>query len=97
LNGSQQQEPACGAIYQPYGPIELASINAMIAELALDALLDVRSLSTHRIWATAAERLHRRGGNWSPEWARIAGGEGARIMERPWPAAGSATLQVAAE
>lgn len=32
------EEPACGPHYQPYGPVELAYVNAMIAEVALDCL-----------------------------------------------------------
>jgi hypothetical protein len=96
-DGSERQEPACGAIYQPYGPIELAFISAMIAELALDALLGIRTLSTQRIWTTSTERLRGLGGQWSPEWLRINSDEGSRIVERPWPGAGEAALQVAAE
>jgi hypothetical protein len=95
-DGSERHEPACGAVYQPYGAVELAFINAMISELSLDALLDIRSLSTHRIWTTAAERLHLLGGRWSREGERMTGGEGARIIECSWPPAGEVSLRVAA-
>jgi molybdopterin/thiamine biosynthesis adenylyltransferase len=38
-NGAtERQEPACGAVYQPYGPVELGFVNSLTAELALDAL-----------------------------------------------------------
>lgn len=95
--GSQQQEPACGSVYQPYGPVELAYIHAMIAELALDALLGLCPLSTHRVWATSGERLRRLGGDWSKEWREIAAGEAPRMLERSWTAARDPSLQEAAE
>jgi molybdopterin/thiamine biosynthesis adenylyltransferase len=39
-----RQEPACGATYQPYGPVELMYVTALVSELAVDCLLAVRSL-----------------------------------------------------
>lgn len=33
------EEPACGAHYQPYGPIELGFVTSLVAQLALDCLL----------------------------------------------------------
>ena len=46
-----KHEPACGAVYQPYGPIELSWTTALASALALDCLLGKISTSTHRIWA----------------------------------------------
>ena len=34
---ANHEEPACGAHYQPYGPVELAYVTAMIAEVAAPA------------------------------------------------------------
>ena len=34
---ASQEEPACGAHYQPYGPIELNHVTAMISDVALTA------------------------------------------------------------
>jgi molybdopterin/thiamine biosynthesis adenylyltransferase len=34
-----RSEPACGAVFQPYGPIELQGSISMAASLALDSLL----------------------------------------------------------
>jgi hypothetical protein len=39
------EEPARGAHYQPYGPVELSYIIAMIGDLALDRLLKPPSQS----------------------------------------------------
>lgn len=87
---TQQREPACGAVYQPYGPVELAFVNAIAAELALDALLSNRVSSTHRIWVAPRERLVRLGGQWSATWLAIAGDNvaGGQTLERNWPISG---------
>lgn len=92
---TQRREPACGAVYQPYGPVELAFVHALAAELALDALLANRTTTTHRIWAAPRERLARLGGEWSAEWRAIEGDSaGGQIHERSWP---GATKTLAAE
>ena len=50
-NGANaRQEPACGAVYQPYGPVELGFVNSLAAELALDALRAQESGAVHRVW-----------------------------------------------
>ena len=84
---TQRQEPACGAVYQPYGPVELGFISALIADLALDAVLMNRRTSVHRIWATSRERLLRLGGDWSADWRMVAGvnPQGSQIVELSWP------------
>lgn len=89
--GTQRREPACGAVYQPYGPVELAFVHALAAELALDALLANRTTTAHRIWAASRERLDRLGGQWSAEWRAIAGDiAGGQILEMSWPDAAKA-------
>jgi molybdopterin/thiamine biosynthesis adenylyltransferase len=45
-----KQIPACGGSFQPYGTIELAHINSMISELALDVLTGRQQTSFHRVW-----------------------------------------------
>jgi molybdopterin/thiamine biosynthesis adenylyltransferase len=81
-----KQEPACGAIYQPYGSIELGFTNSLVGELALDALLSQQNHSIHRIWAGPHSRVIQLGGNWSPEWIGIAQNrlEGNFKVERIW-------------
>jgi hypothetical protein len=84
--GAVMEEPACGAHYQPYGPIELGHINNLIAELALDCLLGTVQTALHRIWAARKRLLDEAGGSWTADWQRLAGGrpEGGFILERLW-------------
>jgi sulfur-carrier protein adenylyltransferase/sulfurtransferase len=84
---TDRQEPACGAYYQPYGPIEAENAVDLIAELCLDCLLKDVTVSTHRIWAARKALVDRAGGIWTPEWTEIAQGRdrGAFVEERIWP------------
>ena len=59
---ANREEPACGAHYQPYGPVELELIGSMLSELALDALLDPPSSSIHRVALTSHRRIDALGG-----------------------------------
>jgi sulfur-carrier protein adenylyltransferase/sulfurtransferase len=62
-NGSPElKEPACGAVFQPYGPVELGFINSLVSELALGSALEEETMSTHRVWAGPGDRLGRLGG-----------------------------------
>jgi hypothetical protein len=85
---TQLQEPACGAVYQPYGPIELQGTVTAVAELALDTLLSEVQTSTHRIWAGRQRLLAQAGGRWSAQWLQQSGNrtEGGCLIERPWAA-----------
>jgi len=82
-----QQEPACGAVYQPYGPAELTYTVGMIAEMALDCLLgEFDGSGVHRVWAGDGRRLVATGGDWTATWVeetrqRV---EGRFVHERPW-------------
>lgn len=82
-----QEEPACGAHYQPYGPVELNHVTTMISDLALDCLLDPPPSSFSRVFATSQRRLDALGGRWSDEWLAEQGhGDlGVRTLDRPWP------------
>jgi molybdopterin/thiamine biosynthesis adenylyltransferase len=81
-----KREPACGAVYQPYGPVELAWTTALASALALDCLLGKTSRSTHRIWAGPKALLEDAGGSWNADWIR--GREereaGGFVEERVW-------------
>jgi sulfur-carrier protein adenylyltransferase/sulfurtransferase len=68
---SHLSEPACGAHFQPYGPIELMGTIAVAASLALDALLGKLDCATQRVWAGSKALLEENGGAWSDTW--IAG------------------------
>lgn len=81
-----RQEPACGAVYQPYGPVELGFISSLAAELALDALLGDAQAPLYRLWIGATKRLHAIGGIWTPSWQADPQfrEEGGCITERAW-------------
>jgi hypothetical protein len=79
-------EPACGAAFDPYGPVELGFVTSMVAQAALDALLGQIRSGTHRIWLARRAAVEAAGGIWSDELRAIAPSalEGATIVERRW-------------
>lgn len=85
--GTLKQEPACGATYQPYGPVELGHVVSLLAETALDCLLGVISTSVRRTWVGRRALLEGAGGTWNPAWLYQAGGResGGFIEESVWP------------
>lgn len=86
------EEPACGAHYQPYGPVELAYVHALIAEVALECLLDPPAISFSRVFLASPRRIASLGGQLSEGW-RFAFGDGVdgvRTADRPWPVASCA-------
>jgi len=85
-----QQEPGCGAIFQPYGPTELSHTTTLVAELAIDVLLGNARRAEHRIWACREQFLRAAGGNWTPEWIQLANGrsEGAFELHHSWDYSG---------
>jgi len=86
---ANQEEPACGAHYQPYGPVELSYVTAMTSDLALDCLLSPPSQSLHRVFTTSPRRIQELGGRWSDDWLAEQGdgGSGVRTVDRRWPRA----------
>ncbi|WP_205206781.1 hypothetical protein [Asaia sp. As-1742] len=87
-----QEEPACGAHYQPYGPVELAYVNAMIAEVVLDCLLDPPAQSFSRVFVASLRRIMSLGGLLTEGWRSAFGEveEGVRTADRAWPSASCA-------
>ena len=84
--GALQEEPACGAHYQPYGPVELAHVNAMICDVALGCLLEPPLVSTLRVYATSAGRVAALGGTFSAAWLDLGGDTSQpRTADRDWP------------
>lgn len=83
---ANQEEPACGAHYQPYGPIELNYVTAMISELALDCLLHPPSHSSTRVFVASQDRIASLGGRFSEAWLSSYGERDAdvRTVDRPW-------------
>ncbi len=93
---ASQEEPACGAHYHPYGPVELNYVTAMISDVALDCLLNPPTLSFSRVFVTSQRRIDELGGRWSDVWLaeRGRGETGMLTVDRPWlrtncPACGS--------
>lgn len=83
---TRQYEPACGAAFDPYGPVELGFITSMVAQTALDALLGQAVSATHRIWLARRAFVEAAGGAWSDELRAIAPQalDGATMIERRW-------------
>ena len=83
-----EEEPACGAHYSPYGPIELSYVTAMVGDLALECLLTPPRRSFSRVFAASQGRIEDLGGRWSEEWIAEQGSElgglGVRTVDRPW-------------
>jgi sulfur-carrier protein adenylyltransferase/sulfurtransferase len=90
--GANQEEPACGAHYQPYGPIELSYVTAMIGELVLDCLLQPPLHSSSRVFVTSQGRIANLGGRFSAAWLSDygEGNAGVRVVDRPWSRTGCA-------
>ncbi|GJE01653.1 ThiF family adenylyltransferase [Methylobacterium isbiliense] len=85
--GTTLEEPACGAHYQPYGPIELGFVTSLIAQFALECLLGKVILSSQRIYAARHPFIEELGGRWSDSWVREYPAQinGAVIVDREWP------------
>lgn len=83
---TRRYEPACGAAFDPYGPVELGFVTSMVAQTALDVLLGQVSSGTHRIWLARRSSMEATGGTWSDDLRAIAPQalEGATMVERRW-------------
>lgn len=91
------EEPACGAHYQPYGPVELAYVTSMIADAAMDCLLDPPARSFSRVFVASPRRIAAIGGRLTEGWRSAFGEveEGIRTLDRPWPIASCAACDPA--
>lgn len=78
--------PACGGMFQPFGAVELAHISALVAELALDFLLQRVLQSTYRVWIGSHRVVQRAGGAWNPAWIAARGNPatGGQIVDVPF-------------
>lgn len=82
----RRYEPACGAAFDPYGPVELGFVTSLVAQTAVDVILGQITSGTHRIWLARRGLVDFAGGTWSDELRAIAPNvlEGATIVERRW-------------
>lgn len=85
--GTAFEEPACGVHYAPYGAIELAHVNSLVAQLALDCLLGRIRQSTHVIWAALRELLNEFHGDWTEQGLQLLSdrSDGGTMLKRDWP------------
>jgi sulfur-carrier protein adenylyltransferase/sulfurtransferase len=83
---TRRYEPACGAAFEPYGPVELGFITSLISQAALDCLLGSIGSATHRIWLARRNVLEGAGGRWSQSIREIAPHalDGGTMLERRW-------------
>jgi hypothetical protein len=70
------KEPACGALFQPYGPVELSGTVSLITNLALECALGSKTDSTHQIWVGSTAFVKENGGRWNEELLLRYGGGG---------------------
>ena len=75
----EQTEPACGAVFQPYGFAELQGTISLASSLAIESLIGQAIASIHRVWQAPKILLQQAGGAWNPGWIqghaeRAAGG-----------------------
>lgn len=79
-----QTEPACGTLFQPFGPLAVSVAERLVVQAAIDALTGLLKDSVHRINAAATSELTAAGGEWSPQHlqARPADYNGAFEYER---------------
>lgn len=64
-DGQMQTEPACGNLFQPYGPLDAAHAEALVSRLALDILTGAETTPVHRVYAGPTAELEAAGGEWS--------------------------------
>lgn len=64
---TRRNEPACGALFQPYGPVELSGAVSLISNLVLECALDSRTQSTHQMWIGSTALVKQNGGTWNEE------------------------------
>jgi len=83
--GRVQSEPACGTLFQPYGPIDVARAETLVSHLCVDVLTQKTTLPVHRIFAGSTTQLTEAGGEWSPEHLKYRPPDynGAFEYERP--------------
>jgi hypothetical protein len=83
---TQRREPGCGAVFQPYGPVELMSTVQLVAQAALDLILDKQNPAAHWIWACRKSMLVDCGGEWNPRWTEGDQGreKGGLSLVREW-------------
>jgi len=80
------QEPACGAVFSPFGAVELMWAHALVTELVLDTLIGNITNVTCHTWIGRSETVKNAGGRWNPTWCNTVGdpGQGGVTVQRAW-------------
>ena len=81
-----RRETACGAFFQPYGAAEIEAIAILVADLALDLLLDRALPGSHRLMAAPGRLVDLAGGRLTDAWHKLSGGRtaGGNQEEAVW-------------
>jgi hypothetical protein len=82
--GLLRAEPACGTLFQPYGPIDVAHAEVLVSRLCIDTLTGRTKEPCHRVYAGSTSQLIEAGGRWSASHlkSRPAGFDGPFEYER---------------
>ena len=80
------QEPACGAVFSPFGPVELTWAHALVSEIALGTLMQSIVSPTCHTWIGQRGTVEDSGGCWNPEWCDLIGdpSQGGIVVRREW-------------
>lgn len=80
------QEPACGAVFSPFGPVELTWAHALVSEIALGTLIQNVTSPTCHTWIGQLNTVEDSGGRWNPKWCDLIGdpSQGGIVVRREW-------------
>ena len=80
------QEPACGAVFSPFGPVELTWAHALVSEIALGTLMQSVINPTCHTWIGQRNTVEDSGSFWNPKWCDLIGdpGQGGIVIRREW-------------
>jgi molybdopterin/thiamine biosynthesis adenylyltransferase len=84
---TQIQEPACGGIFQPYGPIDVGFTTSTIASLAMRDLLEQSVESIHQFYIAPESQIRSLGGSLTEsahELRRDTSTAHASVLTFPW-------------
>lgn len=63
-----RKQPHCGASFQPYGPVSLSGVAALVAKAATKALLGEVPPGTEAVYWASREEIAEQGGRFSPDF-----------------------------
>ena len=83
---SEDQDPRCGGAASPYGAIDLAAGQSLVARAALDIASGSADAPLWRVWVGLSSDLEKAGGFWSSAFRSVVGdpAEGGKMMAAHW-------------